>query len=246
MQLTPARFWMRQVPFAMSILAYAAALYLQLADNPPQLSNRYLVALAFAAAVGPVAGTTFESVNWKDQRAGDKISTEVIALHEALCELGTFNNLNIGYTVFRLRHSSRPPFWRIQARIYRLRLTANPKPSCVRWVKRKGLLGRCWREQEVVHLDHEVHFAGIEAAHWWDWWFRVPNEVRQWLSFSDYKSIRKYKQVTAYPLEDTHSGAYRGCLVVQVPDEHIRERLTEPDAVRVLERVTAAIANQLS
>ncbi len=246
--MTPGRFWLRLLPFAVSILASAYATYLQLAprSDAATLDRRLIIAVAACAALGPIFGTTFESVNRADYKFGLKISTEVIALHEALCDLHAFSNLNIGYTVFRVRRSPRPPFWRIQARIYRLRLTANPKPSTVRWVKRKGLLGECWRRQEKVYLDHQKHFSGVRADRWWNWWFRVPASTRQWLSFSDYKSIKKYHHVIAYPLEDPHSGEYCGCLVIQVPNRSLRDRLDKPDATRVLERVTAAIASHLS
>lgn len=234
--------WVRIAPFLSSIAAVGVATFSQLQPETLHLGTALAVVVAAGSAIAPIFGISLEQVAAADEAANEAVDQGVKGLFEALTELG-FNHLQFGISVFRVRRSPRPPFQLIQARIYRLRLTYNPRPTSIKWTPGKGLLGQCWAERKPVHLDHDRFYSGIGASTPREW-SALPPETRQGMTFEEFQQVRAYKFVRAWPLIDER-GRYRGCMVVQV-DPSLRSRLFDTDVVRVVDRSLGMLASAIA
>jgi hypothetical protein len=151
---------------------------------------------------------------------------------------------DLGITVFAVRRSRRWLFLKqLQDRVYRMRISSNPRPTSVRWTKSKGLLGECWRELKTVELDVQRHFRGVGDVSRKEW-RKLPKDTRRGLTYSDFLQIRGFQFVRAYPIIDS-KGKYWGCLVVQVPCAH-KKHVKSSDAEKVIERTCGTIAGTLA
>ena len=246
---TPA-FVLRLVPFGISFVGTFFATLLQLKPDALAVPLWTPWALAAVIAAGPAFGIVLETLHRQDSHAGDRVAASVIALHASLCGVGPFDNENIGYTVFRTRRTPLHLKRGQQIRVYRLRLSDKPKASAVRWTWRKGLLGACWHEKRERCMDTQKHFNGVKAETRREW-RRVPRHVRQRMSVEEYKSVRDYKHVVAFPLITSVDGRYVGCLAIQVGTKACRQELhdhtgeTSTECSKVVDRSLVSIADLL-
>lgn len=106
-----------------------------------------------------------------------------------------------------------------QVQVPAAKVRLRPIPSSgVRWVKGKGLIGRCWETQQPQFLDVAAHFRDHEhlSAEAFE---ALPEATRFGLTFNDFQRLRgKYGMIAASPLVDD-AGRYRGCVTADFPPE---------------------------
>ena len=95
----------------------------------------------------------------------------------------------------------------------RIRMLVTPRPTKIQWTRHKGLLGMCWDELDKVPLNHQEHFREHMNCTKRQWKKDVPVSIKRGLTYEDYKQIRQFGYVVAYPVVEDQ---YRGCLVLQV------------------------------
>lgn len=104
-------------------------------------------------------------------------------------------------------------------RLTRFRVSAHPTPSDASWTRGRGVIGRCWRDEDVAFKDWtslQDTYAGATSMSESRW--SALSEERRWgFERSQFLSgIRKYAQVLAVPIKDEH-GVFIGCLSVDIP-----------------------------
>jgi hypothetical protein len=211
--------------------ALALVTYLELNPSKNKLTNWELVSLAAVAAffgAGPIAfravGEYLGDVSHKTRLRLEEPAKACIAALAAVTDIPI---TRIGVTVFVVLRSRGHMWSGIQKRVVRMRLESNPAPTHIRWTKRKGLLGRCWTELEDVCVNHQLQFGEYMACTKKEWRKSVPDSVKQYLTYKDYKQIRHYGFIHASPMIDLSDGHYKGCVVVQVSDRFEEQMKTE-------------------
>jgi hypothetical protein len=142
----------------------------------------------------------------------------------------------IGLTTFIVRWTVRHPFGRVQVRVARLRMRGTPRPTSVLWTRKKGVLGRCWRNRRDEDVDHHhqyLKYVNCTKKQWKG----LDQDVREHLSYDDFLAIREFGYVLATPIFD-HDSQYRGCLVIQVAPR-FRNELAEGRNSRLLLHLSA-------
>lgn len=119
----------------------------------------------------------------------------------------------LGLTAFIVRRTLRHPLG-VQVRVARLRMRSTPRPTRVAWTKNKGVLGRCWRNEQDEDIDHEKKHKKYRDCSKQEW-KALPTSVTEYLTYDDFKAVRDFGYVLASPIFD-RKNEYRGCLVAQV------------------------------
>lgn len=180
-------------------------------DPPRWLVTAAVVVLAGGEVANGVRGVTGRRTLSHEKRLD--VQACLAGVLVSLDEKTTIPYTELGLTAFVVRRTLRHPGG-VQIRIARLRLRANPRPTRILWTKKKGVLGRCWRNLQVEELDHAAKYGKYQNCTK-DTWKKLPSDVREGLSYEDFKAIRHFGYVLAAPIIDGE-GNYRGCLLVQV------------------------------
>lgn len=104
-------------------------------------------------------------------------------------------------------------------RVERFRIGAHPAPSDASWTKGKGVIGKCWDNEQLLFQDWgstQRSFSGVTSMSDSRWNGVTAN--RRWgFDRTNYlDAINKYAQVLAQPITDRH-GAFIGCLSIDIP-----------------------------
>lgn len=221
---------------AISMVALGAVTYVELHAASGGLKEWQLIALASVVALfgpGQIAyralAEWFGEVAYETRLAMEEPAKACVV---GITKITSIPFTDVGVTVFIVLKSRDHPIRGIQKRQVRVRMESNPAPTTVRWTKDKGLLGECWRERRDASRDHSQFFDGYMNCSETDW-EKVPDKIRQGLTYGDYQQIRMFEFVLATPMIDPSNGAYRGCLVIQVPTK-LRDELIQPEVIELI------------
>ena len=154
----------------------------------------------------------------------------------------------LGVSAFIVHRKMRKPWEPLLRRVARQRLVSAPGPSRILWTKGKGVIGRCWVEENVVVKDTQVvHRPYLEATQ--AEWEAAPYETRMGLSYDEFQRIKgKYAVCVAVPIMTETSGevSFRGCIAADIRWGGYTEPLMTTEAVDVLMDAAATVAAELS
>jgi hypothetical protein len=224
-------------------------LSLQAKDTPEAKApaTAVVIACAVVIAVGGVAESVYRLVieTWGsisyDRRlvAEDNLKGLLVSLDEETNIPWT----EIGLTAFIVRWRLMHPFGRVQVRVARLRMKTMPRPTSVLWTRKKGVLGRCWRNRRDEDIDHQVRY-GAHMNCTKEQWRQLGQDIREHLTYDDFLAIRDFGYVLACPI--LTDGRYRGCLVIQVLPKYKGELAVGTKARELLHVSADTIAGLLS
>ena len=181
-------------------------------------SHALIIAFAIIIGLGGVADGVYRTLSEATGNTSfDRrllVEDNLKALLVSLAEETTIPWTEIGLTAFVVRWTLRHPFRRVQIRVARLRMKSTPRPTAILWTKKKGVLGRCWRNLQDEDVDHQAKH-GSYRNYTRDQWEALGQDVREHLSFDDFLAIRDFGYILASPIFDRKS-RYRGCLCIQV------------------------------
>jgi hypothetical protein len=214
-------------------------------DEPFWQRNGGLVALLLVLVFLGSLSAIFETIR-ANRRARTQdlelaIQTPLNALFVSLLDVvGGAHYQSLGVHAFLVRWRMAwgwPPVRRELVRMGGVKLRAAPR-SGVRWIKGKGLIGRCWvLNQDVgVNLDDAWRdLVDLPEAEWDD----LPARIRYDMSFHEFQRTRAYRAIIASPIQDK-SGRFRGCISIDsTADLHdalwaTRPREAMQDAAQVI------------
>lgn len=102
-------------------------------------------------------------------------------------------------------------------RYLRFRLTDDPQPSEVDWVKGKGVIGECWDHRRKAYRlltpqARKYHDEGVTSAQW----EKMNDKSKHGFNRPEFnETIGKYAEVVAVPVKD-ELGTFLGCLAVDL------------------------------
>jgi hypothetical protein len=209
--------------------------------------------LAAIVALGLQAFAPLARAGWKKAR-GDVTQqfqrNTYTTLGQAILELGRMGLQleELGVSAFLVKRRMAVPWQQVLSRIGKVRFPGSPGPSRILWTKEKGVIGRCWKEENVVMKDtgavHRDLLDGTEAA-----WNAASDETTLGLTYEEFRRIRgKYSAVVAVPIMSETEGrvAFRGCVAADVRWGGNIDPLFTTEAVEVLLDAAATIGNELT
>jgi hypothetical protein len=176
----------------------------------------------------------------------------VAALLVSLVEMTGTDWRDTGVYVYQVRRG-RVPLLRQLTRICELRLRRiSSDMSDVRWSFGRGVVGKCWAEQENVVIDWsevsqnlaaEIEHIGANSSIAAEKaWRKISKENRWGLTYRQYRDSQAYKRIASYPVKNPQ-GRMIGVLSIDGPID--KARLEAVDVLQVVNAAAATVAGHL-
>ncbi len=118
---------------------------------------------------------------------------------------------DIGIHAFMVRRWPRSR----QVRIAKIRLAHRQSSNQIKWVRGKGLIGKCWENRDGYLLDvSELRNLCLRTDE--KTWDALDSETRLGMTHRDFKISRTSGTIMATPILDT-KGNYQGCVSLDAP-----------------------------
>ncbi len=132
--------------------------------------------------------------------------------------------------------------WQRLERIGRERVNDSPGPTNITWTKGKGVVGRCWQDEQPMIIDTgriDERWGNCTAQQW----AKVREDTRMGLSHEKFRKVTgKYGTVVAVPMYDAGSHDMIGCVTLDAP-KGLHDKLQAVDAAGETAATAAVIAN---
>ena len=154
----------------------------------------------------------------------------------------------VGVSVFVVQRKTASPWRPFLKRVAKVRPWATIAPSRITWRKNKGVIGRCWAEENpVVKYTRETYQPYLNAGE--KGWEQAGEDVRMGLKFKEFQRIKgKYSAAVAVPIMSEKDGKvrFRGCVSADVRWDGNAQPLLTDEAVDILRDAAATLGNELA
>jgi hypothetical protein len=176
----------------------------------------------------------------------------VAGLLVSLVEITGADWKDTGVYVYRVRWG-RVPLLRQLTRVCELRLRRiGTDMAGVRWSFRRGVVGKCWAEQETIVTDWVLvnqelaaeieHIRANDSIPAEKAWRKISKKKRWGLTYRQYRDSQAYKRIAGYPVKDPR-GRVIGVLSIDGPID--KARLEAEDVMHIVSITSSAVAGHL-
>jgi len=125
----------------------------------------------------------------------------------------------------------------------RVKITAYPPPTGIRWTKGKGVIGLCWSKRAFQSCDLLTHYGPFQDCDA-QAWSQLAEKHKYGLTYEEFLRDKEFAgAILAAPILTDRGAKYLGCVSIDAPGESFRQ-LNHPE-VKIALQLAADTARGL-